>query len=89
VCELDKVNREIGVQKRGRTDLTNLYHTGTARVRGFSLQGRQNFSMSITDWLQHAGYGGSPEAWIVIERRNMKSQNGGWMDIEEGLERRR
>ena len=43
--------------------------------------------MSITDWLQHAGYGGSPEAWIAMDWRNTNSQNGGWMDIEEGLER--
>jgi len=33
-CGLDKVNREIGVQKRGRTDLTDLYYTDPSQSMG-------------------------------------------------------
>ena len=77
MCGLDEVNREIGIQKRGTTDLTNLYYTSPARVRDFSVQGKLNFSISVLDRLR---YEGSPEAWIVIEQRNMKSQNGERMD---------
>jgi len=74
------------VQKRARTDLTDLCYTNPSQSMRLFPPSRPNFSMSITDWLQHAGYGGSSEAWIAIEWSNMKSQNGGW-DIEEGLER--
>ena len=76
VCRLDKINCEIGIQKQGITDLTNLYYTSPARVRDFSIQGKLNFSRSVLIRLR---YEGSPEAWRVIEQRYMKSQNDEWM----------
>ena len=49
VCGLDKINCEIGIQKRGRTDLTNLYYSSPAIVRDFSAQGKLNFSILVMD----------------------------------------
>ena len=69
VCRLDKINCETGMQIRVRTDLTCITLVQPECGRHFPPLLHVN--------PDRAGYGGSPEAWIVIERRNTKSQNGG------------